>query len=108
MIELISEAKHNQPIGESVREGWHVIFEPLSDLVRQAQSRGEINPALDVDAVTRVMLGVYQGLVLQNLLEPEMDVEGYVETTRALFQGTFWHAAPASAGAPATNAALSH
>ena len=109
MVELISEAKHNKPIGESVLEGWHVIFEPLSELVQKAQSRGEINPALDASAVTRVMLGVYQGLVLQNLLEPGMDVQGYVETTRALFQGGFWCAAPKSVEAPASaNAALSH
>lgn len=108
MIELISEAKHNQPIGESVREGWHVIFEPLSELVSEAQRRGEINPALDAGAVTRVMLGVYQGLVLQNLLEPAMDVEGYVETTRALFQGNFWRATPASPDTVVANAALSH
>jgi AcrR family transcriptional regulator len=90
MVELISEAKHNRPIGEAVIETWHSTMEPLSDLVRLAQSRGEINPELDARAVTRVMLGVYQGLVLQNLLEPDMDIEGYAQTTRALFQGTFW------------------
>ena len=109
MVELISEAKHNQPIGEAVLEGWYSIFEPLSDLVRQAQERGEINPALDVRAVTRVMLGVYQGLVLQNLLEPGMDVQGYVETTRALFQGGFWHGDTASpAPSAGVQAALRH
>jgi AcrR family transcriptional regulator len=99
MVELISEAKHNQPIGESVLKGWHSILEPLSDLVRQAQDRGEINPALDARAVTRVMLGVYQGLVLQNLLEPGMDIEGYVQTTRALFQGSFWRGGSVSSEA---------
>ena len=109
MVELISEAKHNGPIGEAVLDGWHSIFEPLSELVRRAQERGEINPALDAGAVTRVMLGVYQGLVLQHLLEPEMDVEGYAATTRALFQGGFWHGSrQATLGVDAAQAALQH
>lgn len=108
MVELISEAKHNQPIGESVLEGWHAIFGPLSDLVRKAQSRGEINNELDAGAITRVMLGVYQGLVLQHLLEPGMDVRRYIETTRALFQGGFWCAAPPPVATPARANALSH
>lgn len=107
MVELIAEAKHNEPIGESVLEGWHSIFEPLSELVRQAQARGEIDAALDPRAVTRVMLGVYQGLVLQHLLEPGLDVEGYIQTTRALFQGSFWRATDAQRG-PAAQAALRH
>jgi AcrR family transcriptional regulator len=109
MVELISEAKHNETIGESVRDGWHVIFEPLAELVQRAQARGEINPNLDPAGVTRVMLGVYQGLVLQHLLEPDMDVTGYVETTQALFQGYFWHGPkPASAEAKGAQAALRH
>ena len=109
MVELISEAKHNQPIGESVLAGWHSIFEPLSELVRRAQEHSEINPALDARAVTRVMLGVYQGLVLQNLLEPDMDVEGYARTTRALFQGSFWCGGNASADVTGDiQAALQH
>jgi TetR/AcrR family transcriptional regulator, repressor for uid operon len=90
MVELISEARHNELIGDSVRDGWVQIMEPLKELVVDAQGRGEMNPKLDPAAVVRVMLGVYQGLVLQNLLQPGMDVEGYALTVRALFNGTFW------------------
>jgi AcrR family transcriptional regulator len=109
MVELISEAKHNEPIGESVLAGWHAIFGSLSELVRKAQERGEINPDLEPAAVTRVMLGVYQGLVLQHLLEPGMDVAGYTETTRALFQGNFWQGkTPVPAVTEASHAALRH
>jgi AcrR family transcriptional regulator len=107
-VELVSEGKHNEPISESVREGWYSIFDALSELVRQGQARGEINPALDVAAVTRVMLGVYQGLLLQKLLEPDIDVAGYVETTRALFQGKFWRASGEADTAVQAEAALRH
>jgi hypothetical protein len=39
------------------------------------------------------MLGVYQGLVLQKLQTPEVDVQGYADTVRALFGGRFWRGA---------------
>jgi AcrR family transcriptional regulator len=108
MVELISEARRDEMISESVREGWTQLMEPLSEIVVEAQARGEINPELDPEAVVSVMLGVYQGLVLQNLVRPDMDVEAYAQTTRALFNGTFWcGASPASKGPIVVKAALS-
>jgi AcrR family transcriptional regulator len=109
MVELISEARRDEMISESVREGWTQIMEPLTELVIAAQARGEINPQLDPAAVVSVMLGVYQGLVLQNLVRPDMDVEGYAQTTRALFNGTFWFGGgQASEPMAAAKAALRH
>ena len=90
MVELISEARRDEMISESVREGWTQIMGPLAEIVVKAQARGEINADLDPEGVVSVMLGVYQGLVLQNLVRPEMDIEGYAQTTRALFNGSFW------------------
>jgi AcrR family transcriptional regulator len=90
MVELISEARHNVMISDAVREGWTQTMEPLKELVVKAQAQGDINPELNPADVVRVMLGVYQGLVLQSLLEPGMDIDGYALTVRALFNGTFW------------------
>jgi AcrR family transcriptional regulator len=109
MVELISEARRNDVISDAVRGTWAAVMEPLAEIVMLAQERGEINPDLDPTAVAHVLLGVYQGLVLQNLTEPGMDVEGYALVTRALFQGDFWCGTPRPSEAPArTNAALSH
>ena len=90
MVELLSEAPRNEQIGDSLREGWAGVQAPMAELIAEAQERGEINPDLDASAVAAVMLGVYQGLVLQHLIAPDMDVEGYAQVTKALFCGTFW------------------
>ena len=105
MAELISEAVRNEQIGESVRDGWSRIMAPMGELIQLAQQRGEINSKLDPAAVAAVMVGVYQGLVLQHLVQPEMDVEAYADVTRALFQGTFWSTtAPEATDAEAASA----
>ena len=98
MIELSSEARHNQFIAESLRESQEQVLEPLRGFVARAQARGEIDPGLDTAAVANVMLGVYQGLVLQKLQTPDMDVEGYSRVVTALFGGRFWLGARAAAG----------
>jgi AcrR family transcriptional regulator len=106
-VELTSEARRNQFIAESLREGRDHIVEPLGEIVRRAQARGEIDPELDASAVANVMLGIYQGLVLQKLLLPELDVEGYSEIVRALFGGRFWRGERAE-GAAQVSALLQH
>ena len=89
-VELTSEARRNEFIAESLRAGRDQVLEPLRDLVTRAQARGEIDRGLDAASIASVMMGTYQGLVLQKLLTPELDVESYSETVRALFGGRFW------------------
>ena len=109
MVELLSEAPRNEEIGESLRQGWVNIMAPMTDLVAQAQARGEIEPELDPSAVATVMLGVYQGLVVQHLINPDMDVEGYAAVTRALFAGSFCCSETGDSNAESnTQAALRH
>jgi TetR/AcrR family transcriptional repressor of uid operon len=107
MVELLSEAPRNEQIGESLREGWTRVKEPMATLVAKAQERGEINPELDASAVAAVMLGVYQGLVVQYLIAPELDVEAYARVTKALFDGMFW-SGDATERAPKASSALRH
>jgi AcrR family transcriptional regulator len=93
MIELSAEARRNEFIAESLGETREQVLGPLREIVRRAQARGEIEPSLDTNAVANVMLGVYQGLVLQKLQNPDMDVDTYSETVQALFGGRFWRGA---------------
>lgn len=107
-VELTAEARRNVFVAESLRLGRDQVLEPLTEIVRRAQARGEINPELDADGVAHVMLGVYQGLVLQKLLAPEMDVDSYSETVRALFGGRFWQGVKSREPAAASRALLQH
>ena len=62
----------------------------LAQIVGAAQQKGEINAALDPQAVARVPLATWQGLVLQKALQPDTDVSSYVEVVRAMYSGRFW------------------
>lgn len=90
MLELAAEAPRSPEVREAVAGGNHERRQPLKSVIEEAQRRGEIDPSLDSDAVARLMVGVFQGLVMQRLVEPDLDVKAYAEVLRALFGGTFW------------------
>ena len=46
----------------------------LARIVSRAQELGEIDPSLDAEAVARVLLAAWQGLVLHKALDPSVDV----------------------------------
>jgi AcrR family transcriptional regulator len=92
-IELWAEALSNPRIrdmvvriDDSIRDAF------VTKIVREAQRRGEINAQLDADAVARVMMAFWDGLVLQKTLDPQVDVWKYVGVMKAMMNGTFWQA----------------
>src|SRR4051794_11250491 len=68
-VELISEARRNPVIMESINRTRAAILEPLAGFVRIAQSRGDFNQSLDPESVARVMMSLYLGLLVQQLSE---------------------------------------
>lgn len=90
-IELWAEALSNPRIREmvvgiddSIREAF------VRKIVSASQERGEINPHLDPDAVARVMMSFWDGLVLQKTLDPSVDVWTYVAVMKSMMNGSFW------------------
>ena len=63
--------------------------------MKDAQQRGEINAVLDPDAVARVLMAFWDGLVLQKTLDPTVDIWKYVAVMKAMIGGTFWQKAEA-------------
>jgi AcrR family transcriptional regulator len=84
-VELLGEARRDPVILESMGSGLSAIREQLAGLIRKAAARGDMSPDLDPDGMSRVMLGLYQGLVWQRALEPDMDVMPYAQAVKALF-----------------------
>ncbi len=54
-----------------------------------AQRKGELAATLDVVALSRVMLALLQGLILQQAWEPQMDIEAYLTTAGRLIEAAF-------------------
>ena len=71
-------------IDDSIRDAF------VTKIVREGQERGEINARLDPDAVGRVMMAFWDGLVLQKTLDPEVDIWKYVAVMKSMMNGTFW------------------
>ncbi|MGE0056940.1 MAG: TetR/AcrR family transcriptional regulator [Dehalococcoidia bacterium] len=104
-IELLGESRRDPVVLESVKSGLSSIHAALAELVRRAQARGEMSPDLDPEAMGRVMLGLYQGLVWQKVLEPDLDVLPYAQAVKALFAASI---AGASAAPAQVATALQH
>jgi len=56
----------------------------LTDFLQKAQERGELPKTLDVDSLSRVMLALLQGLILQQAWEPRLGIEAYAKTVSML------------------------
>ncbi len=90
MIELVSECPRNERIRAAQQQVSGAVLTSLTDLIRGAQARGEIKSSLDSESIARIMLGLYQGFVMQRLVDPDMDAMSYGKVMRSLFDGTFW------------------
>ena len=90
-VELWAEATHNPRIRELLRrdfEGHRVLLEGI---VRRAQERGEVDGGLDAEAVSRVLISFFEGLLIQKELGREdVDVGKYMEVVKAMVGGSFW------------------
>ena len=85
-IELLAETRRDPVVLESVRTGLHAIFDALEGLVRRAQARGEMRQDMDPVAMSHVMMGLYQGLIWQKVVDPDMDVMAYASAVKYLFE----------------------
>jgi AcrR family transcriptional regulator len=75
-------------INPSLQEAFRQVFDRNLDGLRQiivkAQVRGEITPALNENAVARILLSLYYGLELQLALYGKVDVEPYTTAVKTL------------------------
>ncbi|MFQ5794970.1 MAG: TetR/AcrR family transcriptional regulator [Candidatus Bipolaricaulia bacterium] len=89
-VQLWAEALSNPPIMEMLRSNFDSVRGAFTEIIHQAQKRGDINPALDPDAVARVMISLFDGLLLQKGMDPDVDVWKYVAVVKAMLDGSFW------------------
>jgi AcrR family transcriptional regulator len=98
-LELWAEASRNAEVRALCQRLMARLRGPLCEIVRRAQSRHEVNPALDPEAVAATGLAFFYGLVLQKVMEPALDVNAYAQAMQALLDGSFRAAARATEAA---------
>ncbi len=89
-VQWWAEALRNPELKVMFRDSaTDVWVEALSSIVRQGQERGDFNPALDAKSAGRVLISIWLGLILQRAMDPNVDLEGYVNVVKSVYGGTF-------------------
>jgi AcrR family transcriptional regulator len=86
-VQLWGEALRNPPVMDIVREGLDEPLRVLAARIRSGQEEGGIAPDLDPDATARVAAAIFQGLVLQQTWDPELDLAACGRAAEALLDG---------------------
>jgi AcrR family transcriptional regulator len=85
-VQLVSEATRNPRVREDIRQGWDLFEKQMADLGRQGMERGELNGGLDFKIVGRLWAAVHDGLILQKIIDPKLNVRKYAEAFGTLIR----------------------
>jgi TetR/AcrR family transcriptional regulator, transcriptional repressor of aconitase len=83
-VQLWAESLHNRRLAAAVRDGVERPAAILARLVKRAKAKGELPESLEPDAVARIFIGLFQGLVLQLTWNRNVALQPYVSTLKAL------------------------
>jgi AcrR family transcriptional regulator len=75
-VQVWAEALRNERVASIVRDGVGQRHQ-IADFVRERQRTGEVVASVDADALSRAMLSLVLGFVLQQAWDPTLDVAGY-------------------------------
>jgi TetR/AcrR family transcriptional regulator, transcriptional repressor of aconitase len=83
-VQVWGEALRSDRVMRIVRDGLDEPLEILAGLFRRGQRDGSISEGIDPEAAASVCASIFQGLVLQQAWDPELDVDAYVSVVLAL------------------------
>lgn len=97
-LELYAEAARNDTIRRSIQENFRVTMATLIPLVERLQASGVYSSDLEPRAIILVLGMLMQGLQILRVVEPEEDIDPYIDAALAVARGTF--CAPGPGGDP--------
>jgi AcrR family transcriptional regulator len=95
-LQLAAEALRDESIAEVSRKTFDATLETVVGLIGRAQATGQLDRSVDADALGRVLIGLFQGLVLQTAIGAPPERERHVGALRTLLAGVLSAAARAS------------
>jgi AcrR family transcriptional regulator len=87
-VQVWAEALRNERIAAIIERG-NAQRHAATELFRAAQQRGLLSARIDADALSRLMLAVIQGFILQQAWDPSVDVDSYVRVLDDLIDAAF-------------------
>src|ERR1700751_901748 len=95
-LQLAGEALRDESIAEVSRETFAATLETVVGLIGRAQEKGHLERSVDADALARVLIGLFQGLVLQTAIGAPSERERQIGVLRSLLAGVLSADAQAS------------
>ena len=86
-VQVWGEALRSDRVMQIVRGGIEEPVEVLADLFRRGQRGGTVPTEIDPHGAARVCASIFQGLVLQQAWQPELDVTAYIDAVLAVIGG---------------------
>ena len=83
-VQIWAESLHNRRLSVAVRDGVEVPKVILARMVGRAKARGELPRTLDADAMARLLIAFFQGLVLQLTWDGSVDTQSCLAALKAL------------------------
>jgi AcrR family transcriptional regulator len=83
-LQLAGEALRNESIAEVSRRAFDATLETVVGLIGRAQRSGHLDPCVDADALARVLIGVFQGVVVQTAIGAPPQRERHIQALRTL------------------------
>jgi AcrR family transcriptional regulator len=83
-LQFAGEALRDESIAEVSRHTFDATLETVVGLIGRAQSAGHLDPNVDADALGRVLIGAFQGLVMQTAIGAPPEREGHIGALRSL------------------------
>jgi AcrR family transcriptional regulator len=83
-LQLAGEALRNDLIAEVSRQTFRATLETVVGLIGRAQGGGQLDARVDADALARVLIGIFQGLVLQTAIGAPPERERHIRALRTL------------------------
>src|SRR5215468_11850482 len=83
-VQIWAESLHNRRLAVTVKEGVEVPKAILARMVQRAKAQGELPRALDADAMARLLIAFFQGLVLQLTWDGSVDTQSCLAALKAL------------------------
>jgi AcrR family transcriptional regulator len=83
-LQLAGESVRNEAVAEFSRLAFEATHETVTGLIRRAQHAEHLDPRLDADALARVLIGIFQGVVVQTAIGIPPPRERHIEVVRTL------------------------
>jgi AcrR family transcriptional regulator len=90
-LQLAGESARNEAVAEFSRLAFDAARETVAGLIGRAQQAGHLDPLLDADALSRVLIGIFQGVVMQTAIGVAPPRERQIEAIRALIAPSLSH-----------------